>query len=103
MAKTITTRLPDEYVSGIGEIAEIEKLDTSGVIRKLLAYAIEEWKKEYAVEMYKKGNFSFGQASEFAGISVFEFPELLKQKKTAINYDKEELEAELKAIGWKKK
>ena len=29
MAKTITTRLPDEYVSGIGEIAEIEKLDTS--------------------------------------------------------------------------
>ena len=53
--------------------------------------------------MYKKGNFSFGQASEFAGISVFEFPELLKQKKTAINYDKEELEAELKAIGWKKK
>ena len=103
MAKTITTRLPDEYVNGIGKIAKIENLDTSGVIRKLLAKAIEEWKKDYAVEMYKRGKFSFGQAVEVANISVWDFPGLLKEKKVPLNLDVEELESELKAIKWQKR
>ena len=103
MAKTITTRLPDEYVEGIGKIAEIEKLDTSGVIRNLLAKSIDEWKKEHAIEMYKKGEFSFGQAAKFAEISVWDFPNLLKEYKVPLNLDLEELEAELKTIKWKKK
>ena len=103
MAKTITTRLPDEYVIGIGKIAKIEKLDTSGAIRKLLAKAIEEWKKDYAVEMYKKGDFSFGQAAKFAEVSVWDFPALLKEKEVPLNMDLEELESDLKTIKWKKK
>src|SRR3989338_6822591 len=103
MAKTITTRLPDEYVNGLGKIAKIEKIDTSGVIRKLLAKAIEEWKKDYAIEMFKKGEFSFGQAAKFAEISVWDFPNLLKEKKIPLNFDLEELESDLKSIKWKKK
>ncbi|MDO8460303.1 MAG: UPF0175 family protein [Nanoarchaeota archaeon] len=103
MAKTITTRLPDEYVIGIGKIAKIEKLDTSGVIRKLLAKAIGEWKKDYAIDMYKRGEFSFGQAAKAAEISMWDFPNLLKEKKVALNLDVEELESELETIKWKRK
>jgi len=103
MAKTITTRLPDEYIKGIGKIAKIEKLDTSGVIRKLLASSIEDWKKEYAVEQYKNGEFSFGQAAKFAEVSVWDFPNLLKEKKVPLNLDLEELESDLKTIKWAKK
>jgi predicted HTH domain antitoxin len=100
MAKTITTRLPEEYVLGIGEIAEIENLDTSGVIRKLLARAIEEWKKEYAVEKYKQGEFSFGQSAKFANVSVWDFPLLLKEKKVPLNMDVEEFKEELNTVQW---
>lgn len=103
MAKTITTRLPDEYVAGLGKIAKAENLDTSSVVRRLLAIAIAEWKKEYAVEQYKRGEFSFGQAAKFAEVSVWGFPELLKQKKVHINYDIEELKTDLKTIRWIKK
>ena len=103
MTKTITTRLPDEYVNGIGKIAKLEKLDISGVIRKLLAKAIDEWKKDHAVEMYKKGEFSFGQAAKFAEISVWDFPNLLKDKRVPLNLDLEELESDLRTIKWKKK
>ena len=101
MAKTITTRLPDEYVSRINKIADIEKLDTSGVIRKLLARAMEEWRKDYAIEKYKKEEFSFSEAAKFAGISVWDFPSLLKQRKVPINMNEEELEFDLKTIKWK--
>ncbi len=103
MAKTITTRLPDEFVIDLGKIAHVENVDTSTVVRKLLAKAIEEWRKDYAVEMYKKGDFSFGQAAKFSGVGVWDFPELIKQKKLFINYDEEELDADLKSIKWKKR
>lgn len=103
MTKTITTRLPDEFVAKLKLIAEKEHLDTSTVIRKLLAEAIEEWRKDYAVEQYKKGEFSFGQLASFAGISVWDVPKLLSEKKVPFNYDEEELKADLKAIKWKKK
>ncbi len=60
-------------------------------------------KKDYAVEQYKKGEFSFGQLASFVGISVWDVPALLKEKGAYLNYDEEELEADLKAIKWKKK
>lgn len=103
MTKTITTRLPDDFVKNLKQIADKEELDTSAVIRRLLAKAINEWKKDYAIEQYKKGEFSFGQLASFAGISVWDVPALLKEKGAYLNYDKEELERELKNIGWKKK
>jgi len=98
MGKTITTRLPDNFVGIIKDIAEKEKVDLSTAIRKLLAEAIKEWKKEYAVEQYRKGEFSFGQTAKFAGISPWDLPDLFKQKKVLINYDEEELEADLKIL-----
>ena len=87
----------------MGRIARIENLDTSGVIRKLLAKAIEEWKKDYAIDRYKDGEFSLGQAVEFAEISPWDFPSLLAKKKAHLNLDAEELNSELEAIKWKKK
>lgn len=103
MAKTITTRLPDEYVSGINQIAVIENLDTSSIVRKLLAKSISEWKKDYAVNQYAKGIFSFEQAAKFSELSVWDFPQLLLEKNVPLNMDEEELEADLRAIGWKAK
>jgi len=103
MAKTITTRLPDEFVASLRSIAEKEHLDTSAVVRRLLAGAIAEWKKDYAVEQYKKGEFSFGQVAKFAEISVWEVPSLLKEKRVHLNYDLEEFKRDLKNIGWKKR
>ncbi len=102
MNKTITTRLPEEHIKGLGKIARIEKLDTSGTIRKLLARAIEEWKKDHAIEKYRDGEFSLGQTVEFAEISPWDFPGLLSMKKVSINLDAEEFKHDLKAIKWKK-
>ncbi len=103
MAKTITTRLPDEYVRSLSKIAKIENLDTSGVVRKLLAGAMEEWRKNHAVEMYKRGKFSFGQVAEYAELSLWDVPALLKEKGVPLNLTEEDLDEELKTIRWKKK
>ena len=101
MAKTITTRLPDKYVQGLKIVEDKEDIDTSTAVRKLLATAIATWKQEYAVDQYKQGKFSFGQASKFAEISVWEFPNLLKDHKVPLNYTIEELQKDLKTLQWK--
>ena len=64
---------------------------------------MKEWKIKYALEQYKEGNFSFGQVARFAEVSAWDVPLLFKKYKVYINYDKEELERDLRNIGWKKK
>jgi len=103
MDRPITTRLPEDFLERLKEIASKENIDVSTTIRKLLSLAMKEWKIKYALEQYAKGDFSFGQAAEFAEVSVWDFPGLLKQNKILINYDEEELEEDLKTLGWKKK
>lgn len=100
MAKTITARLSDDCVTDLKKIEKIEQLDTSSVIRKFLANSIADWKKRYAVEQYKNGEFSFGQAAKFAEVSVWDFPSLLKENNVPLNLNKEEFEEELKTIEW---
>lgn len=103
MDKPTTLRLPKEMLKEINEISRKEYLDASSTIRKLLAGAIAEWKVEYAVEQYKKGEFSFGQVASFAEISIWEVPALLRENNVPFNYDIEELEAEKEAIKWLRK
>jgi len=98
MGKTITSRLSDKMVKEIENIAEIEKLDKSSVIRRLLDRAIPEWKLEYALKLYHGKNISLGKAAELSSISIWEFLEFLSEHKIPINYDLEDLESDLKMV-----
>ncbi len=101
MENVITTRLPKDLDKDLAVIAKSESLDKSTVIRRFLVGSVEEWKKEYALKMYKEGKFSTGQAARFASLSIWKFFDLLKEKKIPVNYDLEELERDLKTINWK--
>ncbi|TKJ23099.1 MAG: hypothetical protein CEE43_05115 [Promethearchaeota archaeon Loki_b32] len=98
MGKTITTRLPDDMVEEIERIAEIEKLDKSSVIRRLLNKAIPEWKLEYSLKLYQDKKVSIGKAAELSSISIWEFMEKLSQHKIPINYNLEDLENDLNLV-----
>ena len=98
MGKTYTSRLPDDMVKEIERIAQIEKLDRSSVIRRLLNRAIPEWKLEYALKLYQNGEISIGKAAELSSISIWEFMVNLSQLKIPINYNLEDLESDLKLV-----
>ncbi|MBI3032876.1 UPF0175 family protein [Candidatus Woesearchaeota archaeon] len=102
MGEVLTTRLSESFVNDLQEIAKAEHLEKSEVVRRLLAEAIKQWRLKKALEQYQTGIFSLEQASVFAGISPWEFFDVLKQYKISINYDVDELEKDLKLIAWKK-
>ncbi|WP_456394693.1 UPF0175 family protein [Thermococcus sp.] len=52
-------------------------------------------KVELAIRLYEKGILSLGQARRLAGLSKWEFIELLAKEGAGIPYDEEELENDL--------
>jgi predicted HTH domain antitoxin len=68
-------------------------------IVKLPEDEIEERVKiELAIRLYERGILSFGQARKLAGLSKWEFLEILAREGKGIHYDEEELENDLKVV-----
>ena len=98
MGQSITSRLPDALVKEIERISEIEKLDKSSVVRRLLARAIDEWNMDHAVAAFQKGEISMGLAVEMAHVSIWAFLAKLHELKIPISYDVADLEEDLKYV-----
>ncbi len=98
MGKTLTSRLPDDMAKKIEEIAEIEKLDKSSVIRRLLDKGIIQWKEEFALKLYQDGEVSIGRAAEISSLNIWEFLDKLAEKKIPLNYDTDDFINDVKTV-----
>jgi predicted HTH domain antitoxin len=62
----------------------------------------EELRTELAVHLYQRQKLSLGKARELAGLSVWQFLQLLGSRSIPVNYDDEQFEedvATLKRLG----
>jgi len=98
MNDVITARLSKEINKNLAQISKVEHLDKSTVLRRLLIQSIYEWRLNQAITKYKSGEFSAGQTSKYAGISMWRLFDVLKEKGVHINYDIEEFEKDIKTI-----
>ncbi len=78
MSKTISTRLSDEEVQRLEQIAQKEKLDRSTLIRKFLLQKLEEYKiREYG-ELYRKGVVSLQEAATGANVALYQMMDYIQ-------------------------
>ncbi len=94
----IASRVPPELVADLQKIEEVEHLDRSTAVRRLLYAAIREWKLEYAAKLYTENRVTLARAGEEAGVSVREMMEYLRQKKVPMQYGLDDFEEDLKGI-----
>jgi len=59
----------------------------------------EMLKRELSAYFFEKNLLSFGQARQFAGLSVWDFLGFLRERKIPLHYDLAEYEEDLKTIG----
>jgi predicted HTH domain antitoxin len=59
-------------MDGAEQLAKIEQVDKSVILREALEKGLEDIKLDTAVEHYAKGKVSTSEAAEIAGISVGE-------------------------------
>jgi len=58
-----------------------ERIDRSAALRKLLHLGVDEYRRRKALDALAAGRVSFGEAAEIAGLTLWEFRELVKDRK----------------------
>ena len=90
MTKTISTRLSEEEIKELDEITEIEKIDRSALIRKLLLQQLKQYRMKKMAEYYRKGVTSLQEASTAAKVSLYEMMDYVEKEKIRPPPQKEE-------------
>ena len=80
MSKTISTRIDDEYVKKLEEIAKRENSDRSALIRKFILQMLKEYELKRMAELYRKGVVSLQEAATQAKLSLYELMEYVKKE-----------------------
>lgn len=82
------------------EMAQEEDIDRSEAARTVFEAGLSEWKKTRALRLFEKGKISILKAAELADLSIYEFLELLSQRKIAfVEIGEDDLEREAKKAG----
>lgn len=97
MTEVISTRVPEEIAKNLKEIEKEEKTDRATIVRKLLARAIEQWKMERALRLYREGKVTLWRAARIAGITLREMMELAAKEGIQFQYSQKDLEEDIEA------
>jgi predicted transcriptional regulator len=98
MAKTVTTRIDDEYVKKIDELAARKGVDRSALLRSFLLYALKEHALRDALDDYEAGGITLWQAAQRCDLSLWEIIQEAKRAHIHISYDLKEFEKDLGAL-----
>lgn len=94
---TISARVPDELEAELEAYLDEENIDRSTAVRKLLAEGLEKWRREQALDELAAGTITFSNAAEMAGMSVWDFAQLVAEHDITWVAD-DHLEADLEAL-----
>lgn len=94
---TISARIPDELETELEAYLDDEKLDRSTAVRKLLSEGLEAWRRERALESLAAGHLTVSKAAERAGMSVWDFTQLAKDRDITW-VDDDHLDEDLEAL-----
>ncbi len=94
----VSITLPKELLEKSDRIAKERSEDRSTVMRELLGIGLKEYMENKAVKFYLEGKLSLGKAAEIAGVSIWRFIDILKEKKIPIKYDIDDVKNEIEKI-----
>ena len=98
MPTTLTTRVEDYLAKTIDEIAIVEGMDRSTVIRRFLSKAVRNWLIERSLEEYEEGKVTLWQAAKKCGLSLWEMIDEVKQRAIHVPFSLEDLKEDLKGL-----
>ena len=93
--KTISVRLPDQYLHEIEEACKQEVLDKGTMLRKLIGEALREYHIKKAFDLYTEGKISLWKAARMAGLTYRGALEEIKRRNIPFRYDKQDLTSDI--------
>ncbi len=96
-SKPLGARVPREVAGRLAEFMEIEGVDKSTAVRRLLERGLSEWRTERAIKLLGEGKITFMGAADLAGISAYEMMDLVRQRRVEwVHLHPEEIEDEFR-------
>ena len=94
----LNIRIPKKLARELEALAEVEHVAKIDMARQLLWEGIARRKQEVALKFYEQGQVSKSRAAEIAGLSLWEFTELVEQRGVRWDYDLKEAKQELQRL-----
>lgn len=76
----VSARIPDDLEEELEAYITDENLDRSTAVRKLLTEGLDDWRREKALETLEAGETTLSGAAAMAGVNVWEFAALAKDR-----------------------
>ncbi len=95
MKEAIGIRLPKDILEQIDKLSKEEREDRSTIIRKLVLLGYSDLMKKRSVERYIKGEVTFSEAADIAGLTLWEMEKYMIENGVRSSYSLEDLEKEL--------
>jgi predicted HTH domain antitoxin len=94
----LNIRIPKKLARELEALAEVEHVAKIDMARQLLWEGIARRKQEVALKLYEQGQASKSRAAEMAGLSLWEFTEVVEQRGVRWDYSLEEAKQELQRM-----
>lgn len=87
----ISFRSKEELCKAAEDLAHLERRSKSDEFREIFAVGIAEKRKQVALERYSGGRVSLGKAAQIAGVSFWDFLELLQSRGVSLNLSSKDI------------
>jgi predicted HTH domain antitoxin len=94
----LNIRIPKKLARELEALAEVEHVAKIDMARQLLWEGIARRKQEVALTRYEQGQVSKSRAAALAGLSLWEFTDLVERRGTRWDYSLEEAKQELQRV-----
>lgn len=94
----LNIRIPKKLAQELEALAEVEHVAKIDMARQLLWEGVARRKQEVALKLYEEGQVSKSRAAEIAGLSLWEFTELVERRGMRWGYSLEEAKHELQHV-----
>jgi predicted HTH domain antitoxin len=94
----VATRLSPEELEELEDLARLEGVDRSALLRRIIREGLERTKWRIAVARYREGQWSLRRAAEAAGLPYRAMLDRLAADGEILSYSEQELEEDLHRI-----
>jgi predicted HTH domain antitoxin len=94
----LNLRIPKKLARELAALAEVEHVAKIDMARQLLWEGIARRKQEVALKLYDQGQVSKSRAAELAGLSLWEFTDVVTQRSSRWEYSVEDAKQELHRV-----
>jgi predicted HTH domain antitoxin len=94
----LNIRIPKKLARELAALAEAEHVAKIDMARQLLWEGIARRKQDVALKLYAQGQVSRSRAAEIAGLSLWEFTDMVTQRGTRWDYSLEDAKEELQRV-----